>query len=165
MLGINTPLKIRTSLVNVDFRGGIKHRIDVNPHDPVDSVRMRTVGFRISADLPAPEEGGAAGRITIEQDDVDVDAMSLLRMTQKYPPRFENIWVLPFKMTIEQPGVGDNPLVLTTKDPAKLIGKLTQYPPRGDMYQLQNPVDLIDLEDPDTVVATLQKLPVKIGGL
>ncbi|MFD8134499.1 hypothetical protein [Streptomyces mirabilis] len=55
--------------------------------------------------------------------------------------------------------------MLTTKDPAKLIGTLTQYPPKGDLYQLQSPVDLIDLENPDIVVATIQKLPVKIGGL
>jgi hypothetical protein len=68
-------------------------------------------------------------------------------------------------MAIEPPGNGDEPLVLTTKNPAKLTGTLTQYPPRGDLYQLQNPVDLIDLENPDIVVATIQKLPVKIGGL
>ena len=60
---------------------------------------------------------------------------------------------------------GYEPLILTTKDPAKLIGSLTQFPPKGDLYQLQNPVDLIDLENPDTVVATIQKFPVKVGGL
>ncbi|MFD7475981.1 hypothetical protein ACFV8Z_28460 [Streptomyces sp. NPDC059837] len=165
MLAINSPLKIRNSLVTVDFRGGIKHRVDVNPNDPINSVRMRTVGFKISAELP--RENGGRGSITIEQNDVDVDPKSLLRITQSFPPKFENIMVLSFTMVIEQPGNGNGgePLILTTKDPAKLIGTLTQYPPKGDLYQLQNPVDLIDLENPDTVVATLQKLPVKIGGL
>ncbi|MET7899821.1 hypothetical protein [Streptomyces mirabilis] len=163
MLAINTPLQIRTSLVTVDFRGGIKHRVDVNPNDPINSVRMRTVGFKISAELPG--ENGDSGTITIEQNDVDVEAKSLLRMTQNFPPKYENIMVLDFTMVIQQPGNGSEPLILTTKDPAKLIGTLTQYPPRGDLYQLQNPVDLVDLENPDTVVATIQKLPVKIGGL
>ncbi|TVZ93988.1 MULTISPECIES: hypothetical protein [unclassified Streptomyces] len=163
MLAINSPLRIRTALVSVDFRGGIKHRIDVNPDDPVDSVRMRTIGFRISAELPSDD--GHHGSIVIEQNDIDADPKSLLRLTQQFPPKYEHIMVLDFAMIVEQSGNGDEPLVLTTKDPAKLIGNLTQYPPRGDLYQLQNPVDLVDPDAPDTVVATLQKLPVKIGGL
>ncbi|MDH6134042.1 hypothetical protein P3T37_003441 [Kitasatospora sp. MAA4] len=79
--------------------------------------------------------------------------------------------VLSFTMVIEQPqGLGQDrskrePLILTTKDPAMLIGQLTQFPPKGDLYQLQNPVDLVDLENPDTVVATITKFPVKVGGL
>jgi hypothetical protein len=173
-LAINTPLQIRTSQVAVDFRGGIKVRVDVNPDDPVNSVRLRVVGHKVSAELPGPLAGG--GSVTIEQNDVDVDPKSLLRLTQHFPPRYEQIMVLSFTMVIEQPaamlrmaGIRSSrayePLILTTKDPAKLIGKLTQFPPRGDLYQLQNPVDLIDLENPDVTVATIQKFPVKVGGL
>ncbi|MFD4502209.1 hypothetical protein [Streptomyces sp. NPDC058457] len=163
MLGINTPLKLKDSLVSVDFRGGIKHRIDVNPEDPINSVRMRTIGFRITAELPS-DNGAGSGTITIEQDDVDVDAKSLLRQTQQFPPKYESVWVLPFSMTIDRPDNGGTQ-VLTTKAPAMLVAQLTQYPPRGDLYQLQNPVDLVDMEQPDVTVATLQKLPVKVGGL
>ena len=176
-LAINTPLQIRTSLVTVDFRGGIKVRVDVNPDDPINSVRLRVVGHKVSAEFPrAQSQGAGGGSITIEQNDVDVDPKSLLRITQSFPPRFEQIMVLSFTMVIEQPqtmlamaGIKSSkayePLILTTKDPAKLIGSLTQFPPKGDLYQLQNPVDLIDLENPDTVVATIQKFPVKVGGL
>ncbi|MFF7890229.1 hypothetical protein ACH40F_58430 [Streptomyces sp. NPDC020794] len=39
--------------------------------------------------------------------------------------------ILPFTMVIEQPDNGGGPLILTTKDPAELIGHLTQYPPEG----------------------------------
>ncbi|MFG2260968.1 hypothetical protein [Streptomyces mirabilis] len=100
------------------------------------STRGKT-GYKISADLPG--DNGDGGSITIEQNDVDVDPKSLLRVTQNFPPKFENIMVLDFTMTIEQPGNGNGgePLVLTTKDPAKLIGTITQYPPKGDLYQLQ----------------------------
>jgi hypothetical protein len=176
-LAINTPLQIRTSLVTVDFRGGIKVRVDVNPNDPVNSVRLRVVGHKVSAELPGAQSTGAGGgSITIEQNDVDVDPKSLLRITQSFPPKFEQIMVLSFTMVIEQPetmlamaGIKSSkayePLILTTKDPAKLIGSLTQFPPKGDLYQLQNPVDLIDLENPDTVVATIKQFPVKVGGL
>jgi len=176
-LAINTPLQIRTSVITVDFRGGIKVRVDVNPNDPVNSVRLRVVGHKVSAELPGAQSTGAGGgSITIEQNDVDVDPKSLLRITQSFPPKFEQIMVLSFTMVIEQPeamlamaGIKSSkayePLILTTKDPAKLIGSLTQFPPKGDLYQLQNPVDLIDLENPDTVVATIRQFPVKVGGL
>ena len=114
----------------------------------------------------------SGGSITIEQNDVDIDPKSLLRITQSFPPKFEQIMVLSFTMVIEQPEAsnvhvraGYEPLILTTKDPAKLVGMLTQFPPKGDLYQLQNPVHLVDLENPDTVVATIQKFPVKVGGL
>lgn len=80
-LAINTPLRIKDALVSVDFRGGIKHRVDVNPDDPINSVRMRTVGHRVTAELPG-EDGTSGGTITIEQNDVDVDSPSTLRLTQ-----------------------------------------------------------------------------------
>ncbi|MGW7545202.1 hypothetical protein ACWGKQ_29455 [Streptomyces sp. NPDC054770] len=164
-LAINTPLQIRKKLVSVDFRGGWKHRVDVNPNDPMNSVRLRLVGFKTSAELPALDDGGAeGGSITIEQSDIDVDSASLLRLTQQFPPKYECSLVLsPCTMVIEQPG--SEPLVLTTKNRFTLVGQLTQYPPRGDLFQLQQPVDFVDLEDPDTVVATIQKFPAKVGGL
>ncbi|MEU3859631.1 hypothetical protein AB0F03_20020 [Streptomyces sp. NPDC028722] len=163
-LAINTPLRIKDALVSVDFRGGIKHRIDVNPEDPINSVRMRTVGHRVTAELPG-EDGTDGGTITIEQNDVDVDAPSILRQTQTFPPRYEFREVSTFTMTIDRPGNGGEPLVLTTKEPMVLIGQLTQYPPRGDLYTLEKPVELVDPEDPDKVLAVIQKFPVKVGGL
>ncbi|WP_136731557.1 hypothetical protein [Actinacidiphila oryziradicis] len=147
MLGINSSLKIRNAPVTVDFRGGIKHRVDVNPNDPENSVRLRVVGFKISAELPALNGGGVA-TITIEQNDVDVDPKSLLRVAQRFPPKFENIMVLPFTMSIDQRGNGE-PSIWTTKDPAQLIGMITQFPPKGDLYQLARPVELVDLENPN----------------
>ncbi|KAF9082500.1 hypothetical protein BGX29_003785, partial [Mortierella sp. GBA35] len=156
MLAINTPVRIRTALVSLDFRGGIKQRVEVNPDDPYNSVRLRVIGFRMSAELP---EGGT---ITIEQNDIDVDSKSLLRLVQRFPPRYEHIDVLSFSMTIDQPEgslVKRDPLILTTKDPMKVIGTLTQFPPKGDLYQLQNPVDLIDPDNPDVTIATIEKFP------
>jgi hypothetical protein len=174
MAANNVPLQLRGSLVSVDFKGGIKVRVEANPNDPVNSVRLRVIGFKMWAPLPATQDSRQGGSITIEQNDVDVDPQSLLRITQQYPPKFEQTMVLSFTMVVEQPEASSSgktvqrmtePLILTTKDPAKLIGALTQFPPKGDLYQLQNPVDLIDLENPDTTVATIQKFPVKVGGL
>ncbi|KAI8874368.1 hypothetical protein GQ42DRAFT_159843 [Ramicandelaber brevisporus] len=71
-------------------------------------------------------------------------------------------------MTIDQPDLmlrKREPLVLTTKNPAKLVGQLTQFPPRGDLYQLQSPVELVLPDEPETTIATIEKFPVKMGGL
>lgn len=171
-LAINTPLRLRTGLVSVDFKGGIKVRVETNPDDPINSVRLRVVGHRVSAELP----GRAGGTITIEQKDVDLKPASLLRLVKGFPPRFEQLMVLNFTMTIDQPeemlrGLGIRsskayePLVLTTKDPAKLIGSLTQFPPKGDLYKLQNPVDLVLPDDTRAEpLATIERFPVKVGG-
>lgn len=35
----------------------------------------------------------------------------------------------------------------------------------GDLFQLESPVDLVDPEDENIVVARLLKFPVKMGGL
>ncbi|MEV4051913.1 hypothetical protein AB0J55_12085 [Amycolatopsis sp. NPDC049688] len=165
-LAVNTPLQLRGAFVSVDFRGGLRVKVEPDLDDPANARRLRLTGMRFTAELPGGDrqarQGG--GTITIEQDDVDVDAKSLLRLTQKYPPRYEQIMVLSFTMTIDQPDRAE-PLVLTTKEPATLIGQLTQFPPRGDLYRLQNPVDLVLPDDPDTTIASIQQFPVKVGGL
>ncbi|MER6681935.1 hypothetical protein [Streptomyces olivaceoviridis] len=66
-------------------------------------------------------------------------------------------------LTIERPG--NDPLVLTPKGEAALIGRLTQFPPRGDLYQLKAPVEFVDPAKPDDIAAVLQKFPAKVGGL
>lgn len=163
MLAINSPLRIQTSLVSVDFRGGIKERVDVNPDDPLNSVRLRVVGFKLTAELPSSSDGGESGTVIIEQNDVDVDAKSTLKLTQRFPPKYEHTNIFSVSLTVDRPGA--EPLVLVPKENFALIGKLTQYPARGDLYQLVKPVEFVDPEQPDTVVAVLEKLPAKRGGL
>lgn len=146
---------------------------DATAHaDTVVEGGLRLHGTETCGSGSHQTRAASGGSITIEQNDVDVDPKSLLRLTQRFPPKYEQIMVLSFTMVIEQPEASNGrartayqPLILTTKDPAKLIGKLTQFPPKGDLYQLQNPVDLVGLENPDTVVATIEKFPVKVGGL
>jgi hypothetical protein len=119
----------------------------------------------------------AFGEVTASLDGTPIGELVKQSAAMPFPARH----VLPLKLniTFERASCGGGadhfargsswrafePLVLTTKDPAQLIGSLTQFPPKGDLYQLQNPVDLIDLENPDMAVATIQKFPVKVGGL
>ncbi|MFJ8474033.1 hypothetical protein [Kitasatospora sp. NPDC094011] len=163
-LAINTPLKIGTMLVTVDFRGGMKHRVDVNPNDPMNSVIMRLIGLRYTADLPGKDGGADGGTVTIEQSDIDAEPKGRLRLTQQFPPKYENLIDLSTcTMTIDR--TDGEPLVLVPKGEATLIGQLTQYPPKGDLYQLKARVEFVDPAKPDDVAAVLEKLPAKVGGL
>ncbi|WP_406349421.1 hypothetical protein OHA44_38170 [Streptomyces sp. NBC_00144] len=163
MLAVNSPLQIQASQFTADFRGNCTQIIEKNPDDPANSVRMK-MSFKLSAELP-----GGGGSITIEQKLEDSGTESLLRVLQDSPPKLEHTMVLHLTMTIDQPdtdGEGaSEPLVLVTSDPAKLIGKISVFPPKGDVYQLENPVDFVRPDNPDVTVAVLQKLLAKTGGL
>ncbi|MCE6996137.1 hypothetical protein LZG04_15185 [Saccharothrix sp. S26] len=192
-LALNTPMTIGTSLFTLDFKGGIKVRVEINPNEPLNSVRLRVVGHKISAELPADDSStespqprsatvqprSATGTprpttITIEQQDVDLDLKSVLRLTSKFPPRFEQLMVLSFTMTIENPEavlrkagiqmtVPSEPLVLSTKNPVQLVSKLTKFPPKGDMYKLMNPMELVLPDNPDTTIVKIDSFPISVG--
>ncbi|MFE1199695.1 hypothetical protein ACFW6E_44490 [Streptomyces olivaceoviridis] len=58
------------------------------------------------------------------------------------------------------------PVMLTTKEPMILKATLTQFPPRGDLYTLAKPVDLVAQDgDPDKVLARITQFSAKTGGL
>ncbi|WP_326611994.1 hypothetical protein OIE62_16940 [Streptomyces scopuliridis] len=158
MLAINSLFEYRGTAYSVDFRGGIKQRVDVNPDDPINSVRLRTVGFRVSAEIP----GG--GSITLEQNDVDVDPKSILRITSHFPPKFDEHDVIPVSATVELPG--KDPVVLNGIEPLRLSATgLSQYPARGDRYLLDRVLDFATLDRPGTPVARLVTFDSKRGGL
>ncbi|MFJ4858347.1 hypothetical protein [Streptomyces sp. NPDC088730] len=160
-LAINTSLKVGNEVLNIDPRGGFKHRVDVNPDDPQNSVVLRLIGFQYTADIPS-EQGG--GTVTFEQREVDDAPKARLTLVQQFPPKYDCSLDLDCSVTIERPG--SEPLVVVPKDgPPMLIAKLTQYPPRGDLFQLQHPVDFVDPDKPDDIAVVLQKLPAKVGGL
>jgi hypothetical protein len=55
--------------------------------------------------------------------------------------------------------------VLATKNPAELVGQLSTFPPTGEVYELQHPIELVDPDQPVTTVAAISNFPVKIGGI
>ena len=167
MLALDTPMQIDGEPVSVDFRGGIKNRVDVNPDNPLNSVRLRVVGFNVTGTLPAEGDSQEQGTVTFEQCDIDVDAKSTLTKTQEWPPRYDLREVIPFQATIDKPG--QEPEVLVSKEPMVLVNdRLSQFPTRGDLEKLEKlekPVELVNPDSPDKAVATLDKFPVKTGGL
>lgn len=124
------------------------------PHIPVTTEVEDLIGYSPAfGEVTTSERMPEVGDLTIGKVETDTMPTDLTFTFQNNPCR-------PATSPAKR-----EPLILTTKDPAKLIGQLTQFPPQGDLYQLQNPVDLIDLDNPDVTVATIQKFPVKVGGL
>ncbi|MFI6048390.1 hypothetical protein ACIA8C_42730 [Nocardia sp. NPDC051321] len=157
MIAIDSALEYNGQTYTLDFKGGINQRVDVNPEDPANSVRLRTIGFRVAAEVP---DGGT---VTLEQNDVDTDPQSNLRLTQKFPPSYEERDVISISAEIELPG--QKPVTVQAKAPMILTAKLTRHPARGDRYRLEKPVDLVDPDQPNTVVARLTKFDSQRGGL
>jgi hypothetical protein len=123
-------------------------------HVPVTTQIEDLIGYSPDlGEVTATERKPEVGDLAIGKVETDTMPMNLTFSIQNNPCRAATS---PAKR---------EPLVLATKYPGKLIGTLTQFPPKGDLYQLQNPVDLIDLENPDVTVATIDKFPVKVGGL
>ncbi len=155
---INVPLQVDVlGLVTLDFKGGITVRVEGNLREGLGGLRLRIIGHEVSADSPV------LGTVTIRQSDIDVTPLSLLEITKTLPPTFRQTMFLDFTMEIEKPPGGGSPLVLSTTKTAALINpNLTRFPPQGDVYQLQAPVDLAPVDAPDQVVAQLQQFPVTV---
>ena len=135
---VNVPLQVNVlGIVTLDFKGGIKVRVEANLGAGLGGVKLKVIGHEVSADSPV------LGRVTISQADIDVTPLSLLEVISNLPPTFRQTMFLDFTVTIEKPPGGGPPLVLSnTKTAVLLNDKLTVFPPQGAVYQLQQPVDL-----------------------
>jgi hypothetical protein len=152
---VNVPLKVDVlGILTLDFKGGIKERVEANLAGGLGGVKLKVIGFEMSADSPV------LGKVTMSQADIDTTPLSLLELIGNLPPTFRHTSILDFKLTIEKPPGGGPPLVLLTTKPATMLyDKLTTYPPQGSMYQLQAPVDLAPVGAPTQVVAQLLQFP------
>jgi hypothetical protein len=153
----DTPLRVDVlGVVTLDFKGGIRVRVEENLRAGLGGVRLRVIGHEVSA------ESAALGRVTISQADIDTTPLSLLEIIGNSPV-FRQTMFLDFTVTVEKPPVGEAPLVLSTTKTATLVNnRLTNFPPQGDVYQLQEPVDLAPPGFPDRVIAQLQQFPVTV---
>jgi hypothetical protein len=144
-------------VVRLDFKGGIRVRVEANIQEGLGGVRLRVIGHEVSADSEA------LGRVTISQADIDTTPLSLLEIIGNSPV-YRQTMFLDFTVTVEKPPGGGGPMVLSNTKTATLVsGTLNQFPPTGDVYQLQEPVDLAPVGSPDQVVAQLQQFPVTVS--
>ncbi|MBW4718683.1 hypothetical protein [Saccharothrix obliqua] len=148
-------LEIGGTSRTLTFRGGMKYRVEVHPDGAYEAVGLRMIGFRMAADTDE-------GEFVLEQTDEDTDPMSSLRYAQRYPPRLKHQDLFDFTATLVVDG---EQIILVTRRPMSTSATLTGFPSRGDSYQLDEPVELVAADDPDTVVARLTAFPSKRGGL
>ncbi|MFJ9026787.1 hypothetical protein ACIRPU_43700 [Streptomyces sp. NPDC102259] len=154
---VDVPMKFdELGLVSLDFKGGIRVRVEANIAGGLGGVKLRIIGEEYSADHPT------LGRVTLSQADIDTTPLSLLEVLGNMPPKFKNTLFHDFTLTIEKPpGGGSGPLVLSnTKTMTTLHDSLTVFPPQGAVYQLQQPVEFAPAGEPSRAVAQLLQLPM-----
>ncbi len=151
------PLRVGAlGVLTLDFQGGIRVRVEENIAAGLGGVRLRVIGCDVSA------ESDALGTVTMSQADFDTTPLSLLEIMGNSPV-FRQTMFLDFTVTVEKPPAGDGPLVLSNTKTASLVNNnLTNFPPQGDVYQLQEPVALVRPDAPDQVVARLLEFPVTV---
>lgn len=156
---VNVPLQVNVlGLLTLDFKGGIKVRVEANIGAGLGGVKLKVIGHEVSADSPV------LGKVTISQADTDVTPLSLLEVIGTMPPKFKQTMFLDFTVTIEKPPGGGPPMVLSNTKTATLMNdNLTVFPPQGSVYQLQQPVDLAPVGAPSQVVAQLLQFPVTVS--
>jgi hypothetical protein len=144
----NNPLQVRTSLVTVDFRGGVKVSIEASPQDqdPTESVRMRLLGCKVMTEQPQPDQGRAAAR----------QAPAPTRQTPGHAasPGEVDYRVRAIVTTADGtqiPLIGREPLQMTNShNPASGL-------PRTE-YEAEHIVDLVDPAHPRTVHGHLLRI-------
>lgn len=159
MYAVNVPLKVDVlGVLTLDFKGGIKVRVEANLGAGLGGVKLKVIGFEMRAESPV------LGMVTMSQADIDVTPLSLLEVIGHMPPSFKQTMLLDVNFTIEKPPGGGPPMVLSNTKTAQLMNdRLTVFPPQGAVYQLQQPVDLAPVGNPGTVVAQLLQFPVTVS--
>ncbi|MDI1475996.1 hypothetical protein [Polyangium sp. y55x31] len=145
-------------IVTLDFKGGIKVRVEKKIDTGLGGVLFKIIGHEVSADSPV------LGRVTLSQADIDTTPLSPLELISNLPPKFRNTLFHDFTFTIEKPPGGGPPLVLSNTKTAALINdNLTVFPPQGSVYHLREPVDLAPVGAPNHVVATIQAMAFTVS--
>lgn len=138
-----------------DATGTWKVKVEANPDAPLTSVLLDTNGFRLDG---RSTSGPGARTIAIRQD--NTDTRSVLRLTQAFPPKFEQLMVMGFTTVFDQ---ARSPLTMVTREPARLMAALTKFPPTGELFMLRNPVTLVDPNNPAATLATIPTFPTMVG--
>jgi hypothetical protein len=69
--------------------------------------------------------------------------------------------VMNFHLIVESPELFPGKK-LRSKNHASLSGRLDSFPPQGDLYQLADPVELEDADNPGEVLARINNFPVRV---
>jgi hypothetical protein len=167
----NVPLQINTGIVNLDFKGGIRVRVETSNSD---GLRLSIVGHQVTGTIPNQLS------VTIQQADTELTPLSVLYIpqgtssqsrsklsaSQALAPSPQMLMYLDFTLTVTWlDGSGKPPLTVSTLEPAKLLAtNVTQFPPVNLTYNLQAPVPLgAPGSDPANAPVKLQGFPVTVN--
>src|SRR5262249_25841113 len=122
MYAVNVPLRVNVlGLVTLDFKGGIRYRVESDITSGLGGVKLKIIGFEMSADSPI------LGKVTLSQSDVDTTPLSLLEVISSMP-MYRLTTYLDVTMTIEKPVGGGPPMTLAnTKTMTLLDNALTVF--------------------------------------
>lgn len=161
-----TQLSLQTEGAVVEY-GGQQYRFGLDGSMALEQAELPG-SFRSNVEsLRMAGQNEHLGQIKVEIDEQGMEP------TSTFQPGLtggKHTIELPLRITISRPPAdGDKsarePLVLAAKEPGQLVGQIGSFPPNGELYKLQNPIDLVLPDNPDEVVASLDKFPVKVGGL
>jgi hypothetical protein len=146
------------------LKGKATFEIESNKGDP-SSVQTRISEFYLTS--PA-KQGGVT--IAIEPTKRNARDLSVLRHNRLESPKFQHTLKVALTITVRYPeALGlpadtEEPLSLTAKDAAVLVGKLNGFPPKGTRYKLKHAAELSLPGQPGSEVATILKFPLKAEG-
>lgn len=135
---VAAPVKVPTlGTVNLDFRGGIKVRVEADMPGGLGGRKLKVIGAEWRADHPV------LGEVVITQRISDAP-LSTLEVTGANPPQERNVIFLDLTMTIEKwPGGGPTRSLYNPKSFTLHKDALNGFPPQGEVYQLREPVDFM----------------------
>ncbi|UQA55544.1 hypothetical protein [Polyangium aurulentum] len=158
MHAVDVPLRVEgLGVVTLTFKGGIKVRVEANLPGGLGGIKLRVIGYEMTADSPV------LGRVTLCQADTEVTPLSLLELVKSLPPTFRNTIFLDVTLTFEKPPAGVPRVLSNPKTMALVNENLPMFPPQGSVYQLQAPVDFAPPDAPTRVLAQLQAFPATVS--
>ena len=149
-----TPLTVASTSAHLDVRGELAFEITASdPRQPWD-VRMRITRFR------ATGSDAELGPVTLDHRGGAPE--SRLVVTDEHPARWTHTVLIDLVATVENPPSSTaGPLVLRAKEPVRLSGEITTFPPQGELYGLTRPVALV-AEGGDSAGA-VEEFPAEVG--
>ncbi|HEX7308385.1 hypothetical protein [Lentzea sp.] len=149
-------ITVASTTQTVDLRGDLVVRVVPSDINPLGTVRLRVLDLNLTGKLPQ-------GDVTIRPEAFDASATGVLSLNLGIPPTLTHALSLNLRVTLNLPAVSPTPLELTTKDAVGLLGVLKKFPPAGDVLQVQNPVQLVDVAKPGVTAAVIAKFGLRLG--
>lgn len=149
-----------------DFHGNIRYLLDPNKLSQFLSGVVSLVPLLIQEHV-SDGIGNIIGPITIRMDPDRVPPQSTLTAIvpgQPFPAIQDTIFNIHVTIPNLLPGITLRNKIPSNPGPAILRNSnVTGFPPQNDIYQLVEPIELEDVNNPGPVLATIQSFPMTVN--